>query len=357
MNRVKILIPAIISITFGCTTTVQEELPQQRENVGQAPIELTTISKQHITDVVECTGKIEVPPNDRAAIHAPVGANITDIRVLPGDYVKKGAVLFTLSHQNIIKLQKDYLVSWNELATQKINLEHKKQLFEAKSISGKELREAQRDYNVARANFESAGAQLAYIGLVGDDVLKNGIRSTLSVKAPIAGYVASMDAVSGSFVDMNDRIMTLVNTKHKHIELDIYSDKINLIRLGQSVGFHLAGSQQEYRAKIRLIGREVEASTRTVKVHADLVVDDGDDLVVGSNLYAGVMINADSLYSLPQSAIVKADGKYYVLVKEGSGLDKKEVKLGKSFRNYTEIVNYRDLLDKQIVADEAYYHF
>lgn len=95
--------------------------------------------------------------------------------------------------------------------------------------------------------------------------------------------------------------------------------------------------------------------TRTVSVHAHLVGEAADELVIGSYLYAGIMISSDSVYSLPGTAIVMIDGKNYVLVSSGTKLNPVEVTLGKSFKEFVEIKNFEELLGKEIVGDDAYY--
>jgi len=313
------------------------------------------ISKHLITDVVECTGRIDVPPNQRAAIFAPIGGVVSNITVLPGDKVAKGKNLFTLRHQDIIKIQESYLTAKNNFELLKVNLERKEKLVASNSVSEKDLMQAQHDYNVAKANYESLRSQLKLIGISDKQLAKNGISSAVVFRAPINGYVAHVDVVSGSYVDINTVIMTIVNTEHKHVELEIYADKVNNVRVGQRVGFHTAGSDKEYQAEILLVGKEVNEETRTVSVHAHLLDHEADNLVVGTYLYAGVMISSDSVYSLQSSAIVKIQGKNFVLIKEGNKLKPVVVQLGKSFKEYIEVLNFEELLNEEIVVENAYY--
>lgn len=359
-NNMKTIINLFILGTLiltACSSETKEIAEEAITDMSTdtAKIKFTKISKQHITDLVECTGKIDVPPNQRAAIYAPIGAVVKGITVLPGDKVKKGQVLFTMVHQDLVIIQQKYLQAKNDYELLQVNLERKKNLFETRSTSEKDLRTAQHAYNAGEANFESLKSQLIIIGISSRSLESKGISSEVKFKAPITGYVSEIFAVSGSFVNVNNPILTIINTEHKHVELEVYADKINSIRIGQEVGFHTSGSTIEHRAKIHLVGKEVHSDTRTVSVHAHLIGESANDLTIGSYLYAGIMISSAQVSSLPITAIVKIEDKSYVLVKSNNELQSVEVTLGKSFKEFVEIKNFKDLLDKEIVAEDAYY--
>lgn len=357
MKRVNKYIIISLIILGACQSEKGEQAVEQVDS-GATKVEnivFKKISKHLITDVVECTGRIDVPPNQRAAIYAPVGAVVSNITVLPGDKVTKGKNLFTLRHQELIKIQESYIIAKNNFELLKINLQRKEKLAESNSVSERDLRLAEHDYNVAKANYESLRSQLKLIGISDKKLTKNGISNSVVFRAPIDGYIAHIDVVSGSYVDNNTVIMTIINTDHKHVELEIYADKVNNVRVGQQVGFHTAGSEKEYQAEIHLVGKEVSEATRTVSVHAHLDDYSADNLIIGTYLYAGVLISSDSVYSLQSSAIVKIQGENFVLIKDGEELKPIEVELGKSFKEYIEIKNFEELLNEEIVSKNAYY--
>lgn len=357
MKRVNKYIIISLIILGACQSEKGEQAVEQIDPAA-AKVEnivFEKISKHLITDVVECTGRIDVPPNQRAAVYAPIGAVVSNITVLPGDKVTKGKNLFTLRHQDLIKIQESYITAKNNFELLKINLQRKEKLAESNSVSEKDLRMAQHDYNVAKANYESLHSQLKLIGVSDKQLAKNGISSSVVFRAPIDGYISHIDVVSGSYVDIKTVIMTIINTDHKHVELEIYADKINNVRIGQQVGLHTAGSEIEYQAEIHLVGKEVNEDTRTVSVHAHLDDNSADNLIIGTYLYAGVMISSDSVYSLQNSAIVKIQGENFVLIKDGEDLKPVVVKLGKSFKEYIEIKNFEELLSEEIVSKNAYY--
>ena len=354
MNRFLIL-SVVIFLALSCSKTPEQQTNIPEEKIDFDNIEFTTITRNLISGIVECTGIIDVPPNQRAAMYAPIGGIIKNIKVLPGDHVIKGQILYSLSHQDIVKVQEEYLIAYNQEKLQQVNLEKKKQLFASNNISQRELREVERDYEVARANLESLAAQLQIIGLSASNLLKNGVTPSVNVRAPIAGYVSKIDVVSGSYVSMNSRIMTIVDNEHMHLELEVYADRISEVHPGQRVGFRVTGDEQEHWGEVYLVGKEVDQETRTVAVHAEIL--DEDPMVVGSYLYAGILTSSDSLWSVPLGAVVNANDRNYVVIRDGEELKSVEVETGNSFKNYIAIKNFADLQDKMIVANEAYYFF
>lgn len=357
MKRINYLLVIGAILIVSCTSDNKEVAEDSNSNVERSieNIVFTKITKQLITDVVECTGRIDVPPNQRASVYAPIGGMVNSIKILPGDLVKKGQLLFDLSHQDIVKIQQDYLQAKSHYVLNEVNLERKQKLYDAESISEREYRTAQHEFSIGEATLNSLKAQLAIIGISTKNLEANGITSSLHFRAPITGYISEVTAVSGSYVDINEPILTIVNTEHKHVELDVYANNINLVEVGQKVGFHTSGSEIEHRAEIQLVGKEVHEDTRTVRVHAHLDGNSADNLVIGTYLYAGILINSDSVNSLPISSIVKIDDVDYVLVKEGDTLTQVGVEIGKTFKGFVEIKNAETLTGKDIVSEDAYY--
>lgn len=113
-----------------------------------------------------------MPPQNEAAVTAIIGANITSIKVIEGDKVRKGQVLAYLSHPDLIKLQTDYINSWNQLQYLEKEYQRQKKLYEEKVGSGKEFQKIQADYQSMKGTVKGYEAQLKLMGLNLDKMLK-----------------------------------------------------------------------------------------------------------------------------------------------------------------------------------------
>lgn len=54
-------------------------------------------------------GIIMMPPQNHVTVTLGMGGSVRDIRVLPGEYVRKGEVILTLANPAFIELQQSYL--------------------------------------------------------------------------------------------------------------------------------------------------------------------------------------------------------------------------------------------------------
>ena len=81
------------------------------EQIKLAGIETGLPGKRLLRNYLECTGQIEVPPQNKASVHSPIQAFIQDVRFLEGDFVEKGTILAVLTHPDLVRLQREFLES------------------------------------------------------------------------------------------------------------------------------------------------------------------------------------------------------------------------------------------------------
>ena len=72
-------------------------------------IKVDSMPTRSISGVVDINGRLAVFPQHQAVVTAILGANITSIKVIEGEKVKKGQVLAYLSHPNLTNLQTAYI--------------------------------------------------------------------------------------------------------------------------------------------------------------------------------------------------------------------------------------------------------
>ena len=72
-------------------------------------IKIDALPTRALSDVVEANGQLEVPPQHEATVTAILGANVTSIKVIEGDKVRKGQILAYLAHPNLSSIQSNYV--------------------------------------------------------------------------------------------------------------------------------------------------------------------------------------------------------------------------------------------------------
>ena len=124
-----------------------------------------SLRKKYISISVQASGQLEVPPQNEAAVTAVIGANITSIKVIEGEQVKKGQVLAYLTHPNLTQLQVDYHDAWSKYQFLVHEFQRQEKLYDAQVGSGKEFQQTRSEYLFARGRVNGLQAQMRQLGM------------------------------------------------------------------------------------------------------------------------------------------------------------------------------------------------
>lgn len=312
-------------------------------------MELGKFSKQVFYQSVKTNGMFDVPPESKASVSAYFGGYVKELNLLPGQEVKKGQLLFTLENPDYVQLQEEFLVAKAQLGYLKSDFERQKELVKDNVTSRKNFLKAESDYRVTSATYESLKKKLGLMNINPNNITENSIRSTISVTAPISGYITSVNAEKGMFLNPADIAATITDTEHLHIELNIFETDFPQVEIGQQIQFRLQKEGSNYyQAKVYLISKSIDAQKRTANVHAHLI-NDAEERLFAPGMYveAEIFTTTDSLPALPQEAIVDLEDRHYVLIKTGKQtdvikFDRKEIQVGRTANGFTEIKNAAD---------------
>ncbi len=144
----------------------------------------------------------------------------------------------------------------------------------------------------------------------------NASSATIVIKAPISGYVTAVNTKIGSSVSSNTVIFSIINNAVMHVDILVYEKDLFKVAVGQQVRFVLTNQgNAEIKGKIFLVGKAFENETKAVAVHADI---DNKDARLISGMYVNALIDigAAEVNTLPQEAVLKADGKEYIFISQ-----------------------------------------
>ncbi|WKD86726.1 Cobalt-zinc-cadmium resistance protein CzcB [Polaribacter huanghezhanensis] len=361
-----LLAVAIISCNPKSETKLDIKVVQEQQNknrihltkvqLATTKIKVGDIQKMNIRDRVTVTGTIEVPPQSKVTIYAPMEAFVFKTNLLPGDKVKKGQIVATLKHPNFIKLQYDFLNAVNKSAVAKADYDRKKMLLASEITSKKSFQIAEGAYKSAKSLVESYSSQLAMIGLSADIVLKNGIQQYIYVKTPIEGYVVGTNLNQGKFLSTNSEMMEIIDTDHMHAELNVFGADITKIKKGNDFFFQTSGVDVNYQGYIKLISQKVDNKTKTVNVHGHFE-DDKGILKSGMFINAQILVGGKEVYAVPENAIIEIDEQQFVfLAKSDVEFIPIKVTTGNSDNNFTEIKTIKgNKFNVHIVTEGAHF--
>ncbi len=268
-------------------------------------------------DTLMVRGFVDAPPQSRIDVALPYGGLITSLKFYEGAYVKKGALLAEVQHNDYISLQEDFL----RLSAEKIQTEsawrRQEDLKDKGSTSEKIYEEARNAYKSVDARMQGVVARMKLAGISPERVERDGIQEKVFVYAPVSGYITSVNANIGTYVAANAPIYKMVDISHLHVELAVFPDQVAQLKVGQSVYFTTSGKGERRHGEVFLISQDVKADSRTVNVHVH-PDEDTPGLLPGMFVQATVHITTDSLYGLPHFAVTERDGEMVGLALEGN---------------------------------------
>lgn len=325
------------------------------EQIALAEIKLGPLQKQMVSDFVECNGTITLPPQNIVTVNAPMSGFVERVNFLPGDFVKKGALLTVLSHPDYIKLQQEYLDTQSKLTFAEQEYKRQKTLSSGDASARKRLEESASNFKSLQAQLMGTAAQLKYIGIRPEDIEKNGIRSSIALYAPINGYITAVNINPGKFVSSQENMYELIDKSHMHLDLNVFEKDIPKISIGQSVFYSLnENPERSFEGKVSLIGQKMEEENRAFSVHVDIDTPE-DYFKPGMYTNAKIFLAVDSVAALPQSALIRESNEYYIFVREGDAFVRRRVQTGAEYNDMTQIINPETLEGEAIVLEGAYY--
>jgi len=301
------------------------------------------------SDKVHATGMFDVPPQYRASISAYFGGYVKEIELLPGEVSKKGQTLFTLENPEYIKTQQDFLEVKNRLSFLKSDYERQKSLSDDNISSQKKFLLAETEYESSLTQYEALKKRLALMNIESSSLTAESMTSIISVKSPISGFITSVDASKGMFLNPSDIAVTITNTDHMHMELRIFEKDLIKVKVDQKVRFkHQNDPSKTFIATVNLINKAIDHENRSVLVHCHLDSEEDELLFIpGMYVEAEILTATQTLMALPEAAVVAIKNDSFVLVKsstqnEGVSFERRKVEVGMTKDGYTAILNSQD---------------
>lgn len=328
--------------------------------VGEAPSESTEIQLTEdqfqtmkmewgelhtgeFSEEIAVQGTVQIPVEGMREVTTYFGGYVQDLKLIEGQEVRKGEVLFTLENPEFLRLQQDYLETKSQLSYLKAEWERQKTLVQEQISAQKNFLKAEADYQAALAKTQSLKKQLALISIDGETLSPATMRSKISITSPIAGFVEEVLAVPGQFLPSAAKALALISKEHLHVELVLFEKDASKVHIGQIVEFTSPDSPNEVlKAKIKVVGKSINAQ-RQINVHADLL-DEKEEakLTPGMFLQARIQLDPQQSLAVPEESIIEVGEEYYILVQKSKSagtftLNKIKVTLGAKGKHYRAI--------------------
>lgn len=279
-----ILIPLAALLLAACNSTTNTEhtatavvpdttLTVSAEKAPDAPADTAQIdavtSATAMPNHSAFNGTMIVPPQRHATVTLTLGGTVHSTSILPGEYVKKGTVLASLENPDFILLQQSYLEAHAQTEYLETEYQRQQRLSKEEAASQKRFQQSKADYLSMKSRLEAAAAQLTILGIQPADVLKDGIRPYLEVKAPLSGYIAALAINLGKYVNAGEPICDVIDKGETLLCLTAYEKDLTDLEPGSRVQFRVNGmGKQSFNATLLSIGQQVDAVNRSLEIYA-----------------------------------------------------------------------------------------
>lgn len=355
-----LLLAGACSTTPGDTATEAPAMPEHTvrltpEQLKNAGVATGRMEQRTLGESLPVQGVIEVPPQNLVSVSAPLGGYLRSTDLLPGMEVRQGQTLAVLEDARFIQLQQDYLVAQGRLALLEKDHERQLALNASKTTSDKVLQEVATELNTQRVTLRALAEQLRLIGIDPAKLTADGLSRSVALRSPIHGWVSDVKVNIGRYVQPTDVLFELVDPKDIHLALTVFEKDLPKVREGQEVHARpTAHPQDDHKAEVILVGRSLDSDRSTV-VHCHFTKAP-KDLVPGMAMSATLELRTDSVWCVPEEAVVRTgDGQAVFTANADGSHTLVPVTTGAQEYGFIELVDPPAQLMEQPVAVKGAY--
>ena len=341
-----------------------QNIPLSEKQVKAVDLKMGEAQEREMDAMLHVNGSLVLRARDMGNESSLMGGLVKNVYVKEGQMVSRGQVVATIENTDVVTLQREYYTAYKESEMARLELDRQKTLASAGAGIKKTLQMSEKNYKVAQANLLGTGRQLQQMGISTKEVAKGKFTTVFPLRAPISGTVSDMQASLGSYADMQTPLMKIRNNHAVECDLNVFEKDIAKVKVGDQVLVSLT-NQPGVNVSGRVYGMNqyLNKGTKSVAVHVKLDAKRGAKLFEGMYVSGQIATGRQLCMTLPDKAIVSADGKQYVFAlnqqhsKGGTySFSRHEVTTGVSNNGYTEVALCKHLKKGQkIVTDNAFY--
>lgn len=334
--------PVVSLVREGDVLRIPEKSPLRQSLV------MATLSEQAVQARFMLPAVVEADPARLAKVLPPMAGRIVRLNKRLGDEVKAGEVLFVIDAPDFAQAGADAGKAQAALTLARRNLERQRELTRSEIAAGRDLEQAQSDYEQAASEAARAGMRLRQLGaggtngagsaaIAGDWAAQGG---HLAVRAPLSGRVVALAAAEGAYWnDPTAPLMTVADLSKVFISASAQEKDLAQLYVGQQAEVRIDAYAEPVQGKVGHIGEMLDADTRTVKVR--LAFDNRDGrLKPGMFAQATLHGRAHQGIVVPMTAVIQTGftSRAFVEVKPGQ-FAARDLTLGAQIGEQVEVLS------------------
>jgi len=275
-------------------------------------LQVEAVQRTTVQHQVTAPAAVEADPARQAKILPPLAGRVVELKVHPGDAVKKGQELLVLDAPDFVAAQADYTRAKTVLAQAGRNVTRQEDLATHGVIGQKDVDQARTERDSAQSDFDRAKDRLKSFGMDPDSVSSG---SPLIVRSPMSGKVLDVTTAPGEFRnDPNVALMTVADLSTVWVTANVQEKDIHLVHKDDvATATFAAYPDEKFNGRVLFVADVLDPDTRTAKVRIAFGNEDGR---LKPAMFATVILRTwtTSDLTVPTSSLVMAGNRTTVFV-------------------------------------------
>ena len=265
----------------------------------EAGVEVEPVFRRAVVESVAAPAEVRYDATRTAHVSPPADGVVRAVLVKPGEQVTAGQPLAVIDSEKVGRLKAELSSALSAERLARVERDRVAPLVSRNVVAGKRLAEADAALAAAGADVDRAARALGNLGLTVDakalrtlpaDEANAAVRrlgggsdslggadgdNLVAVPAPLAGRVVELDAVVGEVVGRGMPLMTVSDTATVWADLRVPAEEAGFAELGRTVRYRPDGSDEVHEGEVVWVSSDMDPTTRTVRVRAELPNPDG----------------------------------------------------------------------------------
>lgn len=294
---------------------------------------------------INATGKITYDTREISVVSARVTGRIEKLHIkYLFQPIEKGQKLMDIYSKELVTEQENYIYLLNSDPENITLIKTAENRLQLQGLTAEQINELKR----TKRPFQSVTIYSPFSGhlhnLIGSAVSTD--MSSMNNSNPV-----ELTIKEGMYVQKGQSIFNIYNTKKVWAILNIYSDKINLVKIDQPVKIQLDDkmtSNPNYT--VDFIEPQIRAGENTVPIRVYISNSD-NQIKIGSNIKAVIEAGKISGLFIPSTAIVNLGNRSIVFIKDDGLFKARQVQIGVESNDLVEIIS--GLTENETIAENA----
>lgn len=333
-TRNAVVLLSAIALTAGCKKKETHEADLPAANISTVVARTSTLN-----DSLTVPAHIEANPTQTVHIFPPLSGRIVEMKIVPGQEVRKGQMVALLQSGDVASARADFEKAKTESDRAARALDRGKILMDHEVLSQAAYLELQATGASDKADLERTRQRLHELGFS-----ENSTSDVAPITSPICGTVIDIGTANGELQKSVDNattgIATIANLDSVWVEGEVFERDIALLKKSEHVDVTVqAYPGQVFHGTVANVGDAFDPTTHTLRAR---VVLQNPGHMLKPAMFASLQIArpTSSVVLVPQTAVIHDGENTAVYVKGADGkFASRGVKAGATHGSDVEILS------------------